>query len=485
MVPDLPVLQPILIEMQDGEGVRVRSRVRDTRAWSRVLSLGFIWLAFGLPVWAANSALAGTMADRVFETTLANGLKVLIVEAPKAPVVTVQVWYKVGSRNEALGKTGLSHMLEHMMFKGTPKVGPKQFDLLVTRNGGVDNAETQLDFTGYYEDFAADRVELGLELEADRMAHLLVDQKEFEPEHQVVIEERRLRIDDQPANALGEIMRATAFLAHPYGRPTIGWPSDMQAYTREDLLQYYRAHYAPNNATLVVAGAIKRDAVLPKIQSLFGTIPRQPDPPKVITQEPPQRGERRVFVRKEAELPLLFVVHHVPNLIHSDSYPLQILAYILGGGESARFHQRVVYERQLASYAGADYNPVHVDPFLFGFSAGPLPGKTAEEVEQALYAEVERVQREPVTDRELQKAKNQIEAEFVFAQDSVHGLAEMLGRYESVASWKLLEGFLEGVRKVTAADVQRVARQYLVPDNRTVAILIPAKPGAMPGGVGK
>ena len=148
MVPDLPVLQPILIEMQDGEGVRVRSRVRDTRAWSRVLSLGFIWLAFGLPVWAANSALAGTMADRVFETTLANGLKVLIVEAPKAPVVTVQVWYKVGSRNEAVGKTGLSHMLEHMMFKGTPKVGPKQFDLLVTRNGGVDNAETQLDFIG-------------------------------------------------------------------------------------------------------------------------------------------------------------------------------------------------------------------------------------------------------------------------------------------------------------------------------------------------
>jgi zinc protease len=442
-------------------------------------------LTIGLFLGLTASASAGTLAERVFETTLGNGLKVLIVEEPKAPVVTVQVWYKVGSRNEETGRTGLSHMLEHMMFKGTPKVGPKQFDMIVTRNGGVDNAETQMDFTGYYEDFAADRVELGLMLEADRMANLLIDEKEFEPEHQVVIEERRLRVDDQPANVLGETMRATAFLAHAYRWPTIGWPSDMQAYTRDALLRYYRTYYAPNNATLVVAGDVKKGALLPKIQSLFGTIPRLPDPPKVITQEPPQTGERRVSVQKEAELPLLFVVYHAPNLAHPDGFALQVLAYILGGGESARFHQKVVYQKQLASYAGADYNPVHVDPFLFGFSAGPLPGKTAEEVEQALYAEVERVQREPVVDRELQKAKNQIESEFIFAQDSVHQVAEMLGRYESVASWKLLDGFLEGVSKVTTADVQRVARKYLVPDNRTVAILIPMKAGAAPAGAGK
>ncbi len=449
---------------------------RRPRAWVGVLLL---WFGLSLP------ASASTLAERVFETTLENGLKVLLVEEPKVPVVTVQVWYKVGSRNEQVGKTGLSHMLEHMMFKGTPTIGPKQFDMLVTRNGGVDNAETQTDFTGYYEDFAGDRVGLGLELESDRMAHLLVDEKEFLPEHQVVIEERRLRIDDQPANVLSEAMRATAFLAHAYRNPTIGWPSDMAAYTRGDVVQHYRTYYAPNNATLVVAGDIKKDAVLLRIQSLFGSIPRQPDPPKVITREPPQIGERRVFVRKEAELPLLFVVYHVPNLTHPDNFALRVLAYILGGGESARFHQRVVYEKQLASYAGADYNPVHVDPFLFGFSAGPLPGKTAEEVEQALYTEVERVQREPIADRELQKAKNQIESEFIFAQDSVHQLAEMLGRYESVASWKLLDGFLQGVGNVTAADVQRVALTYLVPDNRTVAILIPAKPSAAPIGTGK
>jgi zinc protease len=171
-------------------------------------------------------------------------------------------------------------------------------------------------------------------------------------------------------------------------------------------------------------------------------------------------------------------VHHVPNLTHPDSFALQVLAYVLGGGESARFHQKAVYEKQLASYAGADYNPVHIDPYLFGFSAGPLPGKTAEEVEQLLYAEVERLIENPIPDREIQKAKNQIEAEFIFAQDSVHALAEMLGRYEAVARWQHLDGFLEGVRKVTAADVQRVAKQYLVQENRTVAILIPVKAGA-------
>ena len=454
-----------------------------------VLRLHLAWagLLLGLLLGLLPAPLvqAGTLADRVFETTLANGLKVLILEEPKAPVVTVQIWYKVGGRNEPTGRTGISHMLEHMMFKGTAKVSGKDFDAIISRNGGVNNAETQMDFTGYYEDFAADRVELGLELEADRMASLLINEKDFTSEHQVVIEERRLRIDDQPANVLGEVMRATALLAHAYRNPTIGWPSDTEAWTRDELVKWYKTYYAPNNATLVVVGDVKKDALLPKIQALFGPIPRQPDPPKVITQEPPQLGERRVYVRKEAELPLLFVVHHAPNLTQPDSFPLSVLAGILGGGESARFNQKVVYEKQLASYAGADYNPLHVDPFMFGMSAGPLPGKTAEVVEQALYAEVERLQKEGVTERELQKAKNQVEAGFVFALDSAHRMGEMLGRYESVASWKLLDGYLEGVRKVTAADVQRVAQKYLVPENRTVAILIPTKPGTTPAAAGK
>ncbi len=440
---------------------------------ARTIALGLgvlFWFALSAQAWAAS------LTDRVLETVLPNGLKVLLVEEPKAPVVTIQVWYKVGSRNEPIGKTGISHMLEHMMFQGTPSIGPKQFSLTVQRNGGVDNAYTTSDYTVYYENFAADRVLFGLELEADRMAHLLIGEKEFQPERQVVIEERRLRIEDQPASVLGEVMRATAFLAHPYRWPVIGWLSDIEGYTREDLLQYYRTYYAPNNATLVVAGDIKKDDLLPRIQALFGQIPQGPDPPKLVTVEPPQRGERRVFVKKEAELPLVFVVYQAPNLTHPDTFALDVLAYVLGGGQSARLHQGIVYEKQLASYASADYSGVHADPYLFGLSVGPLPGKSTEEVEQALFAEVERIQREPITDRELQKAKNQIESEFIFGQDSVHQLATMLGAWESVASWKLLAGYLDGIRRVTAADVQRVARQYLMPEKRTVAILIPTKP---------
>jgi zinc protease len=424
---------------------------------------------------ASVPALAGTFADRVQETVLPNGLKVLLVEEPKAPVVSIQTFYRVGSRNEVTNRTGLAHMLEHMMFKGTPNVGPKQFDLIITRNGGYDNAVTSPDYTKYDIDIAADRVELALRLEADRMSGLLLDEKEFLPERQVVIEERRLRIEDQPINFLSQTLMALAFQAHPYRNPPIGWPSDMPAWTREDMVQFYNTYYVPNNAFLVVAGKFNKAELLPKIEALFGKIPRKPDPPKVITVEPPQVGERRAFVKKDVELPVYFAVHHTPNLTHPDAFPLQVLAYVLGGGESARFYQKLGYQQQLASFAGADYNPLRIDPYVFGFSAGPLAGKTVEEIEPLLYAEVARLIKEPIPDRELQKAKNQIESEFVFAQDSVHSLAELVGRYEVVAGWKALDSFLAGVRKVTSADVQRVAQQYLVPENRTIAILVPTK----------
>jgi zinc protease len=437
-------------------------------------------LAVGLLLGLATTGAAGTLGDRVFETVLANGLKVLLIEEPKVPVASIQVFYKVGSRNEVTGRTGLAHMLEHMMFKGTPAVGPKQFDLIVTRNGGQDNAVTSADFTRYDMEIAADRVELGLQLEADRMAHLTLDEKEFIPERQVVIEERRLRIDDQPTSSLNQTIVAMAFQAHPYRNPPIGWPSDMPAWTREDLVQFYRTYYVPNNAVLVVAGAFKKEALLPKITALFEGIPRRLDPPRVVTEEPPQLGERRVWIHKEAELPLYFAVHHVPNLASADSFALQVLAYLLGGGESARFYRTLVYDKQLAAFAGADYNPLRIDPYLFGFSVGPLPGKAVAELEPIVYAEVERLIKDPIPDRELQKAKNQIEAEFVFAQDSVHALAELVGHYEVVSSWKLLDRFLAGVRAVTGADVQRVAKQYLTPDNRTVAILVPTKPEGAP-----
>ena len=424
--------------------------------------------------------LAPSLADaqaaaRVKESALENGLKILLLEEHKAPVVTVHVWYRVGSRNEQPGTTGLSHLLEHMMFKGTSKLGPGQFSRVIRRNGGRDNAFTSEDYTGYFETFASDRVELALELEADRMRGLLLDMKEAEAEKHVVMEERRLRTEDEPISALREVMGAAAFQVHPYRQPVIGWMSDIEKLAREDLVRHYNTYYVPNNAVLIVVGDFKSDELLPKIRHHFGTIPRGADPPAVRAMEPEQRGERRLALKKEAELPFVFMGYHVPNLKHPDNFAIEILAYILSGGKSARIYKSLVYEKQLALFAGGGYDRESIDPNLFPFYASVMPGKTVEEVEAALTAEIERVKNEPIPDRELQKAKNQIEAGFLFGQDSVFNLARQLAEYEIVAGWRAWEAYLPGIRAVTAADLQRVARVYLTPDHRTVAVLIPEK----------
>ncbi|HWR20771.1 MAG TPA: pitrilysin family protein [Verrucomicrobiae bacterium] len=415
------------------------------------------------------------VAARVKESALENGLKILLLEEHKAPVVTIHIWYRVGARNEQPGTTGLSHLLEHMMFKGTSKLGPGQFSRVIKRNGGRDNAFTSEDYTGYFETFASDRVELALELEADRMRGLLIDRKEAESERAVVMEERRLRTEDEPISALREVMGATAFQVHPYRQPVIGWMSDIEKLDREDLVRHYNTYYVPNNAVLIVVGDFKSDELLPKIRQHFGAIPRAADPPLVRAIEPEQRGERRLVLKKEAELPFVFMGYHVPNLKHPDNFALEVLAYILSGGKSARIYKSLVYEKQLALFAGGGYDRESIDPNLFPFYASVMPGKTAEEVETALTAEIERVKNEPIPDRELQKAKNQIEAGFLFGQDSVFNLARQLAEYEIVAGWRAWEAYLPGIRAVTAADLQRVARVYLTPDHRTVAVLIPEK----------
>ncbi|MDE3035354.1 MAG: insulinase family protein, partial [Nitrospirota bacterium] len=253
-----------------------------------------------LSAWPSSARSAETK-----EYVLANGLKVLLVESPKAPVVTVQIWYKVGSRNEVMGRAGLSHMLEHMMFKGTPKYGKGLFSKTIRKNGGNDNAFTSQDFTGYFENLAADRTELALELEADRLRGLLLDDKEFQLEREVVKEERRLRTEDDPQSFLAESLFAQAFLMHPYHWPIIGWFPDLNAMTREDLKQHYDTYYVPNNATLVVVGDIKAEALLPTITRLFEPIPSKPVPPAQIVAEPEQRGERRIVDKRDAQLPFI------------------------------------------------------------------------------------------------------------------------------------------------------------------------------------
>ncbi|HLC21728.1 MAG TPA: pitrilysin family protein [Candidatus Methylomirabilis sp.] len=450
-------------------GGAMRQEVRDmvrgatAAAWTML----FILLAQGVG--------EAQVAARVKESALENGLKILLLEEHKAPVVTVHVWYRVGSRNEQPGATGLSHFLEHMMFKGTSKVGPGQFSKTVQKNGGRDNAFTSDDYTGYFETFASDRFELALELEADRMRGLLLDPKEVESEKKVVMEERRLRTDDDPVSALRESMDAVAFLEHPYRQPVIGWMSDIEALTRDDLVRHYNAYYVPNNAVLIVVGDFRSDELLPKLRRVFGAIPRGPEPPRVRAVESAQRGERRLVLKKEAELPFVFMGYHVPDLKHPDNFALELLAYILSGGKSARIYKSLVYEKQLALYAGGGYERESVDPNLFPLYASVMPGKTAEEVERALAAEIERVKNEPVPDQELEKAKNQVEAGFLLGQDSVFNLARQLAEYEIVAGWRTWEDYLPGIRAVKAEDLQRVARAYLTADNRTVAVLIPTK----------
>jgi zinc protease len=412
---------------------------------------------------------------KVTEKILPNGLKVLLKEEHKAPVVTFQIWYKVGSRNERLGKTGLSHVLEHMMFKGAEKYGPKQFSQTVMRNGGNDNAFTSKDYTAYFENFAADRIGISLDLESDRMQNLLVDPKEFLSERAVVMEERRMRYEDDPTSTMVEQMMATAFMAHPYQWPVIGWMADLGNLTRDDLYHHYKTYYAPNNATIVVVGDFDTKKLLAEIEKYFGPIPRGPEVPKVGAREPEQLGERRIVVKKEAELPAVFAGYHVPNLKHPDSYALDVLQTILSTGKSSRIYRSLVYEKQLALYAGGDYDNITNDPNLFYVYAGVMPGKSADEVEKALYGEIEKLKAEPVSDEEIQKAKNQIEASFIMGQDSVFYQAMLLGQYETVASWELLEKYLDGIKAVTKPDIQRVAKGYFTENNRTVGILVPVK----------
>lgn len=411
------------------------------------------------------------------EHVLSNGMKVLLVEVPKAPVATVQIWYKVGSRNEVMGRAGLSHMLEHMMFKGTAKYPKGAFSRLIRKNGGIDNAFTGQDFTAYFENVAADRIELALELEADRMQGLMLDPYEFQTERDVVKEERRLRIEDDPQSALVEILFAQAFLSHPYHWPVIGWFSDLDAMSLEDLQRHYDTYYSPNNATLVVVGDFKADVLIQTIKTLFEPIPRGPSPNPTLSEEPPQRGERRFVLKREAQLPFVMMGFHVPNHSSEDSYALSLLETMLSKGKSSRLYQSLVYEQKNALAVGADYNPMQADPGLFYCYSVVNPGAKTEAVEEALLREVARLQKELPTEAELQRAKNQLEAAHVFEQDSNFRRAMMLGEAETVgAGWRWGNQFLERIRSVTPQDIQRVARRYLNADNRTVGLLVPIPP---------
>ena len=414
-------------------------------------------------------------AAPVQEIVLENGLKVLLLEDHKSPAVTFQVWYRVGARNEKDGKSGLAHFLEHMMFKGTPTTKPEEYSRIIAKNGGRSNAFTSSDTTVYFATMSRDKIGIELELEADRMANALLGETYFEAEKKVIQEERRLRTEDNPASAMSEVASAVAYTIHPYRRPVVGWMEDIQNLSRQDLVDFYKLYYAPNNAFIVVLGDFSTEDILPKIKASFGKIPRGSEPPQVRAEEPEQRGERRVFLKKEAELPFLLLFYRAPNLKSPDSFALDLLSVVFAGGRSSRLHHELVYQKRLVRGVDADYSGVSIDPMGFSIYAQLLPGIAPAHVEREIDRQLERVKSELVSERELQKAKNQIEAAFIFAQDSIFGQAMKIGYYEVAGGWRQMDGYLDGIRKVTREDIRRVAKQYLDRDRRTVGTLIPTK----------
>ena len=433
-------------------------------------------LTFLLVVFALLPAAGSQAAGPELATTLDNGLRVLLLEDHRSPIVSLQVWYRVGSRNEQRGATGLAHFLEHMMFKGTAAHPRGEFAELVERNGGRNNAFTTQDVTSYYVNIAADRVDLVLDLEADRMRNLSLDPKDIDSERQVVIEERRTRTEDDPAGFLGEAVSAIAFKAHPYGQPIVGWMEDLTRITPAQLRAFYDTYYVPGNAILVAAGDFKAGELLEKIKRRFGPIARAADPPLVTAVEPGQDGERRVTLRRpEARLPVVYLAWPVPNHTSADAPALELLSTVLSSGRASRLYRHLVYERQLALDAGGDYSYFSIDPNVFWFWATPMPGQTPETLEKELLAEMERLRAEPVTEEELTRAKNQTEAGFVFQEDSIHRRASLLARFELLGGYAKKDDFLRSVLALTAEDLQRVAKSWFPPDLKNVGILLPKR----------
>ena len=419
-------------------------------------------------------AIGAEIFGNVTETRLDNGLSVILMENHIAPVVTFQIWYHAGSRKDTWGNTGLAHVFEHMMFKGTKEYSGEEFTRLIQSQGGNFNAFTSYDFAGYFENMMADRIDIAMKLEADRMRNLVLRDEEFQTEVKVVMEERRMRVEDNPYAYLSEQMQAIAFQAQPYHWPIIGWEDDLKRLTIEDMRHHYDLYYQPTNAFIVAVGDFQTDKLSERIRNLFGDIPSKKQPPLIKYHDPPQRGERRVNVRTYAELPSIMIGYHVPNLENpDDAYVLEVIAAILSAGKSSRLYQDLVLEQQLALSATAHNSLLSFDPDLFYLSAEPLPEIAPDQLEAALISQLEKLKTSLVPQRQLQKAKNQLETSFIYSQDSAFYQGMLLARYEIASRWEDIRKYVPAIRKVTAEEIQRVARKYFVKENSTVGILYP------------
>ena len=422
-------------------------------------------LAFALPLAAQNI--------NIQEHTLKNGMKVLVQEDPSIPNVALYTFFRVGSRNEHEGITGLSHFFEHMMFNGAKKYGPGQFDKTMEAAGGSNNAYTSNDLTVYQDWFPNSQLELIFELESDRVQNLAFDPKIVESERQVVYSERRLSVDNDNFGLLDEQLEATAVMAHPYHWSVIGWPSDIEKWTLDDLKTYFAKGYSPSNATMVVVGDVKAGNVFSLAEKYMEPIPAHDPPPPVRTVEPKQLGERRIAVHKFAQLPIIEIGYHVPQAQGADYYTLELLQALLTTGESSRLYRSLVDQQQLAVQVQSAHEAT-IDPYLFTFTVQPRQGVAPEKAEQALYAEVDKLKSAAVDDHELQKAKNQVISSYYRSLRSINRRANVIGRYQVLfGDYHKLANVEQEFNKVTAADIQRAAKEYFDVNNRTVATLIP------------
>lgn len=449
-------------------------------------------MALLLSLFRRTAAVAGVLlyfADpapaQVFSpetATLANGMQIVAINNPRAPVVAHMVWYRIGAADEPPLKSGIAHFLEHLMFKGTKDVPPGEFSKIVANNGGRDNAFTSYDYTGYFQNIARDRLELVMRMEADRMSNLVLTDAEVNPEREVIREERRSVVDNNPRSRLREQMNAALFLNHPYQRPIIGWDHEIQGLTTEDALAWYRAYYAPNNAVLVVAGDISMAELRPLAEKYYGVIPGKPIPARVRPQEPPPQVARRVELKDARVRQVSFSrTYLAPSYTagekeHADA--LQVLAEIFGGGVTGRLHRALVLDKPLATGAGAYYDPDSIDLTGFGVSASLRGEAKLEDLEAALEAELRRLVDQGVTEDEVARAKARLRAAAIYARDSLQGGARAIGTaivtgtgIEQVETWP------QRIAAVTAEQVTAAARAVLREERSVTGVLLP-KPGS-------
>jgi zinc protease len=441
----------------------------------------FVWLT-------ACAALAGTLVPiqaavrppklQYQTTTLPNGLRVILSEDHSTPIVHVSVWYHVGSKNERKGRTGFAHLFEHMMFKGSKNVEPEAHTSIVASVGGQSNAYTNEDTTVFWQTLPAQYLPLALWLEADRMATLRIDEEVFRREREVVKEERRMRVENQPYGRLSEIIYDRAFTTHGYKHPTIGSIADLEAASIEDVRDFHRTYYVPENATLTIVGDFEAEQVLQFVNQYFARVPKAARPvPRDLPKEPVKTKEQRVTVEESWPLPAVVVAHHITYDGHPDSYPLHIASKILSDGQSARVVRELVYNKRLALTAFGQGN-ITEDPNLFFAVAIVQPGRTVAEAEKALIAELDKLRNEPVTAHELQRAKNQFARDYIVGRESNQEKALHLAHAAVIHNdLSTADGEFDVFMNVSVADVQRVAKTYFTPENRLILTIMPRGTG--------